>query len=631
MLSSDPPIRVATYAAVASFSAAALVYIFGPSIFPGSTSAPGDSTLSTPGTRSSAATGLSNPANDCFINSTLQALAGLDAFCAALRAYAVAFRSRSQKELAEHQDHSDKTSENVDRDVRRIVQLATTSSSAGDAPDSLTSLDHGPITLALSHLLSQLRGEHGRPAKKVLSAHEFVHALEVVFGATVSRRQQDAQEFLQIVLEMVWEEWRTLDRTSESQTSPAAPTKDDEQALYEQLRTDSVECQPSRSLDSKPLGDAAECELDTDASSVVRSLSLHSAQEAPGPASTGLCGTRFPLEGTLTSALTCQTCQYTPPSSTSTFLSLTLHVPQTSNTTLSACIDSLTKMEHIDDFLCDKCRLLHALSIAQHASKSSEDETGDREDTITAALSATPLMISETLERKLPPTSSAPRSRIAKSTTLSPPATTLCFHLSRSIFDVSSGHGSNSIKNQARVSFPETLVLGPLGGERTNWRLESTVCHRGGHDRGHYVTFRRKSSRQQETDSAASRKTRRRKEEDKWWRISDEQIREAKTAEVLGMKGDVYLLFYEIGLIDADYKSLAGPWSRKGRMRRERDAMPLARRKVSTCQRSTNHDHSDRYLLRFSSCRIHYSPCLAGTQPVIECRHGANGSKTVIS
>lgn len=38
----------------------------------------------------------------------------------------------------------------------------------------------------------------------------------------------------------------------------------------------------------------------------------------------------------------------------------------------------------------------------------------------------------------------------------------------------------------------------------------------------------------------------RRKADERWWRISDEKVRECKTAEVLGMQKEVYLLFYEL-------------------------------------------------------------------------------------
>jgi len=48
-------------------------------------------------------------------------------------------------------------------------------------------------------------------------------------------------------------------------------------------------------------------------------------------------------------------------------------------------------------------------------------------------------------------------------------------------------------------------------------------------------------------ESAVGSKFRRRKKSnDRWWRISDEKIKETRTADVLSMQREVYLLFYEL-------------------------------------------------------------------------------------
>lgn len=41
------------------------------------------------------------------------------------------------------------------------------------------------------------------------------------------------------------------------------------------------------------------------------------------------------------------------------------------------------------------------------------------------------------------------------------------------------------------------------------------------------------------------KKLRKKRGSDLWWRISDEKVKEARTSDVLGMKKEVYLLFYE--------------------------------------------------------------------------------------
>src|SRR5580692_8614077 len=64
----EKPLTIATYAAGASLAAITLVYVFGPTFFLDNESS---------NSRKNGVVGLSNSANDCFINSILQALAGL--------------------------------------------------------------------------------------------------------------------------------------------------------------------------------------------------------------------------------------------------------------------------------------------------------------------------------------------------------------------------------------------------------------------------------------------------------------------------------------------------------------------------------------------------------------------------
>ena len=47
------------------------------------------------------------------------------------------------------------------------------------------------------------------------------------------------------------------------------------------------------------------------------------------------------------------------------------------------------------------------------------------------------------------------------------------------------------------------------------------------------------------SETASKRKTQK-KIDDHWWRISDDKVKECRTAEVLDMQREVYMLFYEI-------------------------------------------------------------------------------------
>jgi len=134
--------------------------------------------------------------------------------------------------------------------------------------------------------------------------------------------------------------------------------------------------------------------------------------------------------------------------------------------------------------------LVHALQVnANLLSKStlSGDESarleGDRQK-IEAALREDPEKPPKHV--KLPDLAAAPKRRISRHMRISSFPRILSLHLSRSVWDPH----STSSKNTSKVSFPETL---PLGGllDRKLYRLLGVVTHKGGHNSGHYESFRR--------------------------------------------------------------------------------------------------------------------------------------------
>ena len=62
----------------------------------------------------------------------------------------------------------------------------------------------------------------------------------------------------------------------------------------------------------------------------------------------------------------------------------------------------------------------------------------------------------------------------------------IAIHLSRSVFEPN----SYSTKNQAKVSYTQRLRLGGILNEKW-YKLLGIVCHKGGHNSGHYESFRR--------------------------------------------------------------------------------------------------------------------------------------------
>ncbi|KAF1947838.1 cysteine proteinase [Clathrospora elynae] len=431
----EKPLTIATYAAGASLAAITLVYVFGPTYFLDDDAA---------STKKKGVVGLSNTANDCFINSVLQALAGLPD----LRIYLIRETHRRSLDRPEVYE--------VDSE-RRNAENGTI------RPGRLEGLQKGILSHGLKEILDKL---NERPLyKKTISPQPFVRSLEHAFGTRISRQQQDAQEFLQIVTERLCDEYhagakarRQATRSGVTVTNRDAASERRE--IIEQFGAAPAESSGTDNVDEEP------------------------AHEAPPSDEEG-----FPFEGKIESQIECQTCHFKPKPTVSTFVTLTLNVPQASSTSLGACFDGMLKVETIDDFKCEWCRLEHALkSKDQELSRATEPEVQERLQSeiskIRKALDENPEKPPENVE--LPASSQAPKRRIARHMYISQFPKVLAVHLSRSMFAI----GAVSTKNLAKVSFPESL---PLGGilHRKNYRLLGVVTHKGSHNSGHYESFRR--------------------------------------------------------------------------------------------------------------------------------------------
>lgn len=433
----DKPFTVITYAASASLAAIALVYFFNPNQL-----LDGDSSKSSASTRKKGIVGLSNPANDCFINSILQSLAGLGD----LRLYLI--RELHRRELDGPSVYA--AVPQVDVNGKKIDVR------------NLASLQSGEVTQGLKYMIDKL---NERPIyKKTISAGAFIRVLEHAFGTRISKSQQDAQELLQIVAERLAEEYYagrearkrarqigSVDMVHVVVTPPRLSADEDSNKSSESEPTTSTK---PASLD--PLPDEED---------------------------------RFPLEGQTDAQTECQHCHFRPKTNPTSFVMLNLMVPQKSSTTLNECIDTHFKIEYIDDYKCDKCRLQHALEkFSDELVRAKSDEHKNllalNISKLEKALKEDPEITPKDVE--LPDTKFAPKRRIARHVQITTFPKVLVIHLSRSIYDPR----SSSMKNAAKVSFPERLPLGRLL-DRKNYKLLGMVSHKGTHNSGHYESFRR--------------------------------------------------------------------------------------------------------------------------------------------
>lgn len=446
----DRPITVLTYAASASLAAVALIYFFNPNYL-----IDGDSSTSSASTRKNRIVGLFNPANDCFINSILQSLAGLGD----LRLYLI--REIHRRELG-------------GPEVYAAVPLLDSNGKEIDGR-KLASLQSGEVTLGLKIIIDRL---NERPIyKKTISAATFIGVLEHAFGTRISKSQQDAQELLQIVAERLSEEYhagreaRKRARTGQNGivlNVGSAPTE----ALPPQEALT-----PDEGIDSE--GDHATISAPTTQEPVNTDELDPLAEEEDG----------FPLEGQTEARTECQFCHFVPKASPTSFVMLNLIVPQKSSTTLNECFDAHFKTEFIDDYKCDKCRLEHALEA--YSKEFERARSDERKETIKTSIEKLHTALQDDPEKApegvdLPETRLAPKRRIARHIEITTFPKVLVVHLSRSVFDPR----SSSTKNLAKVTFPEKLPVGGLLNRR-NYKLLGMVTHKGTHNSGHYETFRR--------------------------------------------------------------------------------------------------------------------------------------------
>ncbi|KLU83636.1 hypothetical protein MAPG_02689 [Magnaporthiopsis poae ATCC 64411] len=499
----EKSLTVATYAAGASLAAITLIYVFAPTYLIDSDD--GRSASS----RKRGVVGLSNPANDCFINSILQALAGLGD----LRIYLIRETHRRSLDAAWVYEQPVPADAFLDREDGSARDDGASARIRNQPDWKVVGLQSGVVTRGLKRILDQL---NERPIyKKTASALPFVKDLESAFRQRISRQQQDAQEFLQVVAERLCEEYHAGQRARRyARTLPppevaaAAAAAGGSPALNADL--------VDKKLQGMAQGEANGAVNGDNDNEATEASESHESTAEPAPTATAAAPettittaseTRvaagavaddddeeegFPMEGMFESQIECLTCGFKPRAKADRFCTLTLNVPQVSSTTLNACFDGMFKTEYIDDFKCEKCRLLHAKGVLEKELARTPASNPDEAAAKRKAIEALQQAVDTDPERPpewvaLPDAKLAPKRRIARHIQMTSFPKVLAVHLSRSIYE-----RSQSSKNSAKVAFPERLPLGGLLNRR-KYKLLGVVAHKGSHHSGHYESFRRQN------------------------------------------------------------------------------------------------------------------------------------------
>lgn len=463
----EKPLTVAAYAAGASLAAATLIYVFAPTYFLDSDAAASSSTnfLTGGGRKKGVIVGLANPANDCFINSILQAIAGLGD----LRVYLI--REMHRRTIDEGWIYT----QAVPRDFKEYAN-GDNEHIKSEPEWKIEGQQRGLVTQGLKEMLDQL---NERPIyKKTITAAPLVKCLEEAFRQRISRQQQDAQEFLQVLAERLCDEYHAGHRARgyarwkvglESSSGPPGDINGDafKQRLSELADQETAE--NGRGPGTFP----------STQSKVAFSSPDDDDEEG------------FPMEGKTESQIECLSCGFKPRPTESRFCTLTLSVPlDATSTTLNACFDGMFKTEYIEDYKCEKCRLVHAQEVFKAEMEKSRSEDFKRQvqealDKLQRAIDTNPEEPPEDIV--LPDSKHAPRRKIARHTRVTVFPKILAIHLNRSIYA-----RQTSLKNSAKVAFPERL---PLGGLllRRKYKLLGLVTHKGSHHSGHYESFRRQN------------------------------------------------------------------------------------------------------------------------------------------
>ncbi|KAF3985084.1 hypothetical protein FT662_05358 [Candidozyma haemuli var. vulneris] len=347
--------------------------------------------------------GLINMRNDCFANASVQAYSSLPGFTEYLNTFITVYGKIF--EMTEKYKIALETVISPD-DILSALQ----SKASRQRYDVDTAA--GPIQrqfqitlhVALAKMIKKLQDT--QMSTRTLSVWTFLHELERIYNAKISRSQHDAHELTQLINETLEAENIVCMRISKK--------------LRELLALQGV---PQRDINAVDIPE-------------------------------------FPFSGLLMSQMNCLTCAHVSKPSFSPFLMLTLHLPQSPSSDLISLLDD-NESETISEYQCLKCRI-SAIINCEKMDNSFDD---NKQMSQLAQLDNDPNLF---INEDIPPSleayikgyskkdfkADAVSSTVHRKTSILKPPEVFGIHLSRSTFN-----GVSVTRNPCRVTFNDKLSL----------------------------------------------------------------------------------------------------------------------------------------------------------------------------
>ncbi|KAK6197469.1 uncharacterized protein RJT21DRAFT_123288 [Scheffersomyces amazonensis] len=372
-------------------------------------------------------TGFINLRNDCFANSSIQAYSALPGLTDYLNKFIKNFQLFNRFII------DNKIDINLVIKDKQSISKPNHQSAKFKSSNSKFSI---PLHYALAEIIKKL--QETQLTSRTISVWTFLHCLEGIFNAKISRSQHDAHELTQLINE----------------------TLENENIKIMKLLT-----------------------------YVIKNLHKYTETSTPSPSQydslQSIVIPEFPFGGLILSQLKCSKCEGFSTPIFTPFTMITLHTPEKISTELSTLLDE-SENEIIDGYNCLKCRVSNIVANEKLLNRKSKDEQEEKYlHDITKIYNENfkALCINDDLEKGLESyinsystkslngfEISQITSKVIRKTQILKPPRILGIHLSRSSFN-----GVNITRNPCHVSYKDnlTLSIGPEYHEKLKEFQES--------------------------------------------------------------------------------------------------------------------------------------------------------------